>query len=163
VFEGFSHRTINVGDAEIACVIGGSGPPLLLRHGLPQTKAMWAHVAPKLAANHTVVCADLRGYGDSSKPRCFTDKSNYSFRAGDQLNLMRALGFERFYLIGHDRGGRTGHRLALDHPDAVISHRDGYRADLRHVHGDQSQGGRLLLPLAFPLPARAFPRTADRQ
>jgi haloacetate dehalogenase len=92
-------------------------------HGFPQNKAMWARVAPTLAANHTVVCADLRGYGDSSKPRCLPDKSNYAFKAmaADQLNLMRALGFERFHLIGHDRGGRTGHRLALDHPDAVIS------------------------------------------
>ena len=123
MFEGFSHRTVDVGDAEISCVIGGSGPPLLLLHGFPQNKAMWAQVAPKLAASHTVVCADLRGYGDSSKPRCLPDKSNYAFRAmaGDQINLMRALGFERFHLIGHDRGGRTGHRLALDHPDAVIS------------------------------------------
>jgi len=123
MFEGFSHRTVNVGDAEISCVIGGSGPPLLLLHGFPQNKAMWARVAPKLATSHTVVCADLRGYGDSSKLRCLADNSNYAFRAmaGDQLNLMRALGFDRFHLIGHDRGGRTGHRLALDHPDAVVS------------------------------------------
>lgn len=123
MFEGFSSRKVGHGDVEISCVIGGSGPPVLLLHGFPQNKAMWARVAPKLATNHTVVCADLRGYGDSSKPRCLADKSNYSFRAmaGDQLALMRALGFERFHLIGHDRGGRTGHRLALDHPDAVLS------------------------------------------
>src|SRR6185437_3534034 len=122
MFEGFSHRTVNVGDAEISCVIGGSGPPLLLLHGFPQNKAMWARVAPKLATSHTVVCADLRGYGDSSKPRCLADNSNYAFRAmaGDQLNLMRALGFDRFHLIGHDRGGRTGHRMALDHPDTLV-------------------------------------------
>jgi haloacetate dehalogenase len=84
---------------------------------------MWARVAPKLARDHTVVCADLRGYGDSSKPRCLPDKSNYSFRtmAQDQLKLMHALGFDRFHVIGHDRGGRTGHRLALDHPEAVVS------------------------------------------
>jgi haloacetate dehalogenase len=123
MFEGFSNQRTNVGDAEIACVVGGSGPPLLLLHGFPQNKAMWARVAPTLAERYTVVCADLRGYGDSSKPRCLPDRSNYSFRAmaGDQLNLMRALGFDRFDVIGHDRGGRTGHRLALDHPDAVLS------------------------------------------
>jgi haloacetate dehalogenase len=123
MFESFSHQTINVGDAEISCVVGGSGPPLLLLHGFPQNKAMWARVAPALTSQYTVVCADLRGYGDSSKPRCRPDHSNYSFRAmaHDQLTLMRALGFDRFHVIGHDRGGRTGYRLALDHPDTVLS------------------------------------------
>jgi haloacetate dehalogenase len=123
VFEGFSKRTIDVGDAEISCVVGGSGAPVLMLHGFPQNKAMWARVAPALTGQFTVVCADLRGYGDSSKPRCLPNKSNYSFRAmaADQLKLMRALGFDRFHVIGHDRGGRTGHRLALDHPDVVRS------------------------------------------
>jgi pimeloyl-ACP methyl ester carboxylesterase len=97
--------------------------PRDMLHGFPQNKAMWARVAPALAQRYTVVCADLRGYGDSSKPRCLPDRSNYSFRAmaGDQLNLMRAFGFDRFHVVGHDRGGRTGHRLALDHLDAVLS------------------------------------------
>lgn len=123
MFEDFSKRAIKVGDVEISCVIGGSGPPLLLLHGFPQNKSMWARVAPKLALEYTLVCADLRGYGDSSKPHCLPDKSNYSFRAmaDDQFNLMRALGFARFHVIGHDRGGRTGHRLALDQPDAVMT------------------------------------------
>ncbi len=123
MFEGFSNKLIDVGDVEISCVIGGHGAPLLLLHGFPQNKAMWTRVAPALAENYTVVCADLRGYGDSSKPRCLPDKSNYSFRAmaDDQLRLMRSLGFNRFHVIGHDRGGRTGHRLALDRPDAVLS------------------------------------------
>ena len=123
MFEGFAERKINLGEVEISCVIGGSGPPVLLLHGFPQNKAMWARVAPRLATNYTVVCADLRGYGDSSKPRCLPDKSNYSFRAmaRDQLDLMRSLDFDRFHVIGHDRGGRTGHRLALDHPQAVAS------------------------------------------
>jgi haloacetate dehalogenase len=70
MFEGFAERKIDVGDVEISCVIGGSGPPLLLLHGFPQNKSMWARVAPKLVTNYTVICADLRGYGDSSKPRC---------------------------------------------------------------------------------------------
>jgi haloacetate dehalogenase len=103
--------------------VAGSGPPVLLLHGYPQNLAMWARVAPALAERYTVVCADLRGYGDSSKPRCSKDRSNYSFRtfAADQLGLMRELGFDRFHVVGHDRGGRTGHRLALDRPEAVRS------------------------------------------
>jgi haloacetate dehalogenase len=104
-------------------VTAGQGPPLLLLHGFPQNLAMWARVAPILAADFTVVCADLRGYGDTSKPHCATDKTNYSFRAmaADQAGLMQALGFDRFDVVGHDRGGRTAHRMALDHPDLVRS------------------------------------------
>jgi len=121
MFEGFKRKQVTVGEGEIACVVGGEGPPVLMLHGYPQNLAMWARVAPKLAERYTVVCADLRGYGDSSKPRCAPDRSNYSFRAmaADQLGLMQALGFAWFHVIGHDRGGRTGHRLALDHPDVV--------------------------------------------
>ncbi len=123
MFEGFRQGAAAVGSLEIAYATAGSGPPVLLLHGFPQTKAMWARVAPVLARNFTVVCADLRGYGDSGKPPCSTDAANYSFRAmgEDQLALMRALGHPAFHLIGHDRGGRTGHRLALDHPDALLS------------------------------------------
>jgi haloacetate dehalogenase len=123
MFEGFQHRRISLPDGEIACEIGGSGPPLLLLHGFPQNRFMWARVAPLLAVDFTVVCADLRGYGDSCKPRCAGDHANYSFRtlAADQLALMRELGHSRFHLVGHDRGGRTGHRLALDHPQALAT------------------------------------------
>ena len=92
-------------------------------HGFPQNLAMWARVAPALAAHFTVVCADLRGYGGSAKPECLPDRSNYAFRAlaDDQVGLMRRLGFARFHVVGHDRGGRTGHRMALDHADAVLT------------------------------------------
>jgi haloacetate dehalogenase len=125
VFEGFERRTIDVGDGiAIACVAAGEGSPVLLLHGFPQTYAMWARIAPRiLAAGYRVVCADLRGYGDSSKPRRLPDNANYSFRAfaQDQVRLMRALGHERFDVIGHDRGGRTAHRMALDHPEVVQS------------------------------------------
>lgn len=123
MFEGFSHNKIETNGTTIACVVGGSGPPVLLLHGFPQTKAMWARVAPKLAERYTVVAADLRGYGDSGKPQGLPDHSNYSFRtfAADQVGLMRALGHERFHMLGHDRGGRTGYRIALDHPDRVLS------------------------------------------
>ncbi|WP_425416374.1 alpha/beta fold hydrolase [Oricola indica] len=123
MFEGFRNEVVRVDGVDIACVIGGVGPPVLLLHGFPQSKEMWARVAPKLAANFTVVCSDLRGYGASSKPHGLPDNSNYSFRAmaDDQVGLMEQLGMERFHLIGHDRGGRTGHRMALDHPDKILS------------------------------------------
>ena len=123
MFDGFERKLATIGEIDIACLVGGSGPPVLLLHGFPQNKAMWARVAPLLARHFTVICADLRGYGDSAKPACLPDRSNYAFRAfaADQLGLMRQLGFERFHVIGHDRGGRTGHRMALDHPDAVAT------------------------------------------
>jgi haloacetate dehalogenase len=123
MFGGFARKRIDCGEATINCVVAGNGPPVLLLHGFPQNLAEWARVAPLLAEKFTVVCADLRGYGDSSKPKCAADRANYSFRtmAADQVALMKALGFERFHLVGHDRGGRTGHRLALDRPDAVLS------------------------------------------
>lgn len=123
MFEGFAKKRVDCGEATINCVVAGNGPPVLMLHGFPQNLAMWARVAPLLAKKFTVVCADLRGYGDSSKPKCAADRANYSFRAmaADQVALMKKLGFERFHAIGHDRGGRTCHRMALDRPDAVIS------------------------------------------
>lgn len=125
MFEGFVRQHVDVGDGvSIHCVMAGSGPPVLLLHGFPQSLAMWAQVAPRLvAAGFTVVCADLRGYGDSFKPRSLPDHSNYSFRtmAQDQQRLMAGLGFQRFHLVGHDRGGRTGHRMALDATDSLLS------------------------------------------
>ena len=123
IFESFQRNKLRVGDIDINCVTAGHGPPLLLLHGFPQNLAMWARVAPILAADFTVVCTDLRGYGDSSKPKCAPDNANYSFRtmAGDQVGLMKALGFDAFHVVGHDRGGRTAHRMALDHPDTVLS------------------------------------------
>jgi len=122
MFEGFTSHTVAVGnDIEIAAVVGGDGPPLLLLHGYPQTHACWRKIAPALAKRFTVVAADLRGYGASSKPPGGGDHAAYSKRAmaADQVALMRAFGFGRFRLVGHDRGARVAHRLALDHPDAV--------------------------------------------
>jgi len=121
MFEGFAKSTADIGGIDISYVIGGTGPPLLLLHGFPQCKAMWARVAPLLADRFTVVCADLRGYGDSGKPRCTSDCSNYAFRAmaDDQVGLMNNLGFSRFHIVGHDRGARTAHRMALDHAHCV--------------------------------------------
>jgi haloacetate dehalogenase len=121
LFAGFEAKRIATSGATIQCVIGGSGPPLLMLHGYPQTHAMWHAVAPRLAESFTVVCSDLRGYGDSSKLPGGDNHVNYSKRAmaADQVELMRALGFSRFRLAGHDRGGRVAHRLCIDHPEAV--------------------------------------------
>jgi haloacetate dehalogenase len=121
VFPGFVSRRIATSGAEIECIVGGSGPPLLLLHGYPQTHAMWHKIAPRLAQSYTVVCSDLRGYGDSSKPESTQDHATYSKRAmaQDQVEVMTALDFPRFAVVGHDRGGRVAHRLALDHPERV--------------------------------------------
>jgi len=122
LFPDFEHRCIQVDDdVEIAAAVGGIGAPLLLLHGHPQTHAIWHRVAPVLAKRHTVVAADLRGYGDSSKPEGAADHANYSKRvvAQDQVALMRSLGFDRFDVLAHDRGARVAHRMAVDHPDAV--------------------------------------------
>ncbi|MCE8021372.1 alpha/beta hydrolase [Halomonas sp. MCCC 1A11036] len=121
MFEGFRTFDIAHGDIRIHGRVGGSGPPLLLLHGHPQTHVIWHRLAEPLASRFTVVATDLRGYGDSSKPPGEPDHANYSKRAmaDDQVAVMRALGFERFFLCGHDRGGRVAHRLAMDHPAAV--------------------------------------------
>lgn len=110
------------GPIEIACLVGGNGPALLLLHGFPQTKAIWHQVAPELAKNFTVVASDLRGYGASSKPHGKPDHSSYSKRsmAKDQHALMHALGHKQFFVLGHDRGGRVSHRLAMDFPQSVL-------------------------------------------
>lgn len=121
VFAGFERVRVDVDGVDVHAVVGGAGPPVLLLHGFPQTRAMWHPVAPALARRATVVAADLRGYGDSGLPPAGADHAGYSFRAmaADQVGLMRALGHERFAVVGHDRGARTSHRMALDHPDAV--------------------------------------------
>lgn len=116
--QGFQDGVADVNGVQIAFCKGGTGPAVLLLHGFPQTRAMWTHIAPVLAQRFTVVCADLRGYGASSKP---ADVAACSFRdmAADQVALMASLGFDQFHAVGHDRGARTVHRMALDHPDAV--------------------------------------------
>jgi len=121
VFEGFALDRIETGEAVLRVRHGGSGPPLLLLHGHPQTHAMWHLVAPRLAEEFTVVAPDLRGYGESSKPATTPDHEPYSKRAmaRDAVALMDALGFERFSVAGHDRGARVAYRLALDHPERV--------------------------------------------
>ncbi|MDH5856571.1 alpha/beta fold hydrolase [Lampropedia aestuarii] len=121
---GFERRTLlGADEVPIDVLIGGQGPALLLLHGCPQTRLCWSEVAQQLATQFTIVLPDLRGYGRSGKPAGNADHSNYAKRtmALDQIAVMQALGYSRFLLAGHDRGGRVAYRLALDHPEAVAA------------------------------------------
>ena len=120
-FPGFEQRRVTAGDIAFNVRIGGSGSPLLLLHGFPQTHVVWHKIAPELANHFTVVCPDLKGYGDSDAPKPTADAANYSKRVmgAEMLALMRALGHPRFAVVGHDRGARVAYRLALDHPESV--------------------------------------------
>ncbi len=122
MFDSFENMRIETSDTEINLVRGGQGPPVLLLHGYPQTHVMWHKIAPMLARDCTVVAADLRGYGDSGKPAGGPNHAAYSFRAmaWDQVEVMSKLGFEQFMVVGHDRGGRVAHRMALDHPERIL-------------------------------------------
>jgi haloacetate dehalogenase len=120
---GFTRSQVAVTGTDIAVAVAGSGPPLLLLHGFPQTMAMWHRVAPLLTDYFTVVCADLRGYGDSGRPESGLDHAGYSKRAmaQDQVEVMSALGFDQFAVAGHDRGGRVTRRMCLDHPERITA------------------------------------------
>jgi haloacetate dehalogenase len=122
LFPGFTLESIAIPDGAIRLRHGGSGPPLLLLHGNPQSHLMWHRVAPKLAERFTVLCPDLRGYGGSFKPPATTNHAPYAKKAmaADMVAVMRHFGHEQFYVVGHDRGGRVAHRLALDHARRVI-------------------------------------------
>lgn len=121
MFAGFTHHEIAVPDVRINCMVGGTGPPLLLLHGYPQCLEQWAGAAESLAGDFTVVVSDLRGYGRSTKPH--DDGETYSFRnmSNDQLLVMSELGFRNFAVAGHDRGGRVAHRMALDAPERITA------------------------------------------
>ncbi|MGW0215332.1 alpha/beta fold hydrolase [Micromonospora chokoriensis] len=121
MFDGFEEFDIDTLGARIHGRRGGSGPPVLLLHGIPETHLMWHQVAPRLAEKYTVVATDLRGWGGSGKPPSTADHEPYSMRAiaRDQIEVMRRLGHEQFRLVGHDRGARCAYRLALDEPDVV--------------------------------------------
>jgi len=118
---GLEKLRIDTGEAVVSVSRGGTGPGVLLLHGFPQTQLMWRDIAPRLAQRFTVVCADLRGYGDSSAPPSSPDHAPYSKRAmaRDMISVMAQLGFEHFFIAGHDRGGRVAYRAALDHPARV--------------------------------------------
>lgn len=119
--EGFETQRIRTSGADIHLESGGNGPPLLLLHGYPQTHLLWRKIAPALARDFTVICPDMRGYGDSSRPASDASHSPYSKRvmAQDMVEVMDALGFGQFSVAAHDRGARVSHRMALDHPDRV--------------------------------------------
>ena len=120
-FPTFARRHVDTTGARINCLYAGSGSPVLFLHGYPQTHVMWHQVAPRLAERFTVVLTDLRGYGDSSKPADGANHGNYSKRAmaRDQIEVMQALGFDRFAVVGHDRGARVAWRMAVEQPDVV--------------------------------------------
>src|SRR5262245_37668510 len=120
-FPGFEQRRVNVGGVNINVRVGGKGEPLLLLHGYPQTHLAWHKVAPGLARHFTVVCPDLKGYGDSDAPSPAADSTNYSKRVmgEEMLGLMHVLGHQKFAVVGHDRGARIAYRMALDRPDRV--------------------------------------------
>jgi haloacetate dehalogenase len=121
MLDGFAAQVIDTSEASIFVRWAGSGPPVLLLHGFPQSHVMWRGVAPLLARDLTVVCADLRGYGRSNCPASSTDHAPYSKRAmaRDMVEVLAQFGFQRFAVVGHDRGGRVAYRMALDHPERV--------------------------------------------
>jgi haloacetate dehalogenase len=162
MFDGFELHRVETPEATIRARIGGSGPPLLLLHGNPQTHVMWHKIAPSLARHFTVVAADLRGYGESSKPTTTSDHEPYSKRAmaRDQIAVMRHFGFERFLVAGHDRGGRVAYRMALDQPERVerlavldiLPTLEHYRrAEMRFAMGYWHW---FFLPQPYPLPEK---------
>jgi haloacetate dehalogenase len=168
-FDDFASAEIQTPGATIFLRHSGSGPPLLLLHGFPQTHLMWRSVAPLLARRFTVVCADLRGYGRSSCPPSAPDHAPYAKRAlaADMAAVMASLGFARFAIAGHDRGGRVAYRLALDHPDRVerlavldiLTVADAWqRADMRFATGYWPWS---LLAQAAPLPERLIAAAPD--
>jgi len=121
MFQNFKKQVFSYNSIDINYVINGTGPPLLLLHGYPQTYFIWHKIASELSKKYTVVASDLRGYGDSSKPNSDKIHESYSKRemAKDQVKLMKSLGFDSFLVAGHDRGGRVGHRMALDYPSVI--------------------------------------------
>ncbi|HEX5543483.1 MAG TPA: alpha/beta hydrolase [Micromonospora sp.] len=121
MFDGFEEFDVGMPGATIHGRRGGEGPPVLLLHGIPETHLMWHKVAPQLAEQFTVVATDLRGYGDSSTPPSTPDHAPYSMReiGREQVEVMKTLGYDRFSVVGHDRGARCAYRMALDHPDTV--------------------------------------------
>src|SRR5215468_4901005 len=160
MFEGFERRRVATAGCGINLVLGGSGPPLLLLHGFPQSHVCWHRVAPLLAQHFTLAIPDLRGYGDSGKPATDRDHLAYSKRAmaRDQVEAMAALGFPHFAVAGHDRGGRVAHRMALDHADRVrklavldiVPTRTIYRATNQGIATDYYHWFFLIQPFDFP-------------
>ena len=165
LFPGFKHLDMRTKGAIIRLRHGGSGPPLLMLHGHPDNHVLWYRVAARLAQRYHVVCADLRGYGDSSLPEPGPNGVNYSFRvmAEDMIEVMEQLGHRQFYLVGHDRGARLSHRMCLDHPERVMKVSLIDRLPTYHVWTNTSREWALeLLALVVPRPAGTVPRDDDQ-
>ncbi len=168
-FDGFREEFIDVHAGRVFCRIAGKGPAVLLLHGYPQTSAMWHKVAPQLAQNYTVICADLRGYGRSHKPRTDADHEPYSKRstAIDMVEVMDSLGHPRFFIGAHDRGARVAHRLAADHPERVIALASLDIAPTREMYRDgdsefaQTYWHWYWLTQAYPFPETLIQGTSD--
>ena len=161
----FNNTQIKTNGAEINLVHGGSGYPLLLLHGYPQTHAIWHQVAPSLTDNFHVICPDLRGYGDSSKPESTSDHSPYSKRvmAQDMIEVMDALGYDQFFVAGHDRGARVTHRMALDYPDRIKkSMCYGYCSHSSYVQYNRSKLCYRVLSLVLSDSTRRFTGANDK-
>ena len=122
MFDNFNKSIKKVNGININYRIGGQGKPLLLLHGYPQSHIMWRKIAPMLSKEFTVVCPDLRGYGDSDKPKSDNTHKAYSksVMAKDQHALMLSLGFEKYFIVGHDRGARVAHRMAIDYKESIL-------------------------------------------
>jgi pimeloyl-ACP methyl ester carboxylesterase len=166
LFPDFEIRDWRTSGATIHCLRKGSGPPLLLLHGYPQTHVIWHKIANRLSQRYTVVLTDLRGYGDSSKPDGGPRHENYSFRAmaQDQVDLMRQLGYDSFFLGAHDRGARVAHRMCLDHPEAVLRGLPhGHYAHSYNVPRNQPGIRNEVHVVVFPHPEGAATRAHDRR
>jgi haloacetate dehalogenase len=169
MFNGFSNQTVAAGRTSIFIRMAGARSPVLLLHGFPETHLMWRDVAPRLARAHTVVCADLTGYGASGCPPSAPDHSPYSKRAiaSDLVELMNAMGFAQFAVAGHDRGGRVAYRMALDHPDRVshVAVLDVLTTETAWTHADD-RFAQAYWPWSFlaqpePLPEKLLTTSAD--
>jgi haloacetate dehalogenase len=169
MLDDFTAAEVDTGETRVFVRAHGTGTPILLLHGFPQTHLMWREVAPRLARDFTVICADLRGYGQSACPASASDHAPYAKRAmaRDMIAVMEHLGFRRFSVAGHDRGGRVAYRMALDHPDHVerLAVLDilpvetvWERADARLALGYWPWS---LLAQAEPLPERILTAAAD--
>jgi haloacetate dehalogenase len=169
MFDGFSSELIDTPEPRIFVRRAGAGPPVLLLHGFPQTHLMWRDVAPILARDFTVVCADLRGYGRSDCPLSTADHRPYAKRAmaADMVSLMTRLGFPRFSVAGHDRGGRIAYRLALDHPEHTtqVAVLDVLPTEVAWTHADArfalGYWPWVVLAQPSPLPEQILTRNAD--
>ena len=164
MFEGFEEIDIETPRGSVRARVGGSGPPLLLMHGWPETHLMWHPVAPALAERFTVVAPDLPGYGDSFRPPVSEDHGAHSKRAlaADLVAALGELGHRSFAVAGHDRGGRVAYRMALDHPEAVTAlGRARHRPHRRGLGAGGRDADARLLALGVPRPARAAARAAD--